>query len=87
MSTTSPAEFLIAKARAAEARDPYEAKAWIIAAKSLFPNNFGIQFFNYLQEKNTEVLHSELSIHHNLVYMIAFCRDMRRKPPNVSVTL
>ena len=43
--------YIINKAKSAQPHDPYTAKAWILAAKTLFPNNFGIQFEAYLQEK------------------------------------
>lgn len=36
-------EYLIYRAKQALKTDPHEAKAWMITAKTLFPNNFGIQ--------------------------------------------
>ena len=33
--------------RAKQAQDPHTAKAWILAAKALYPNNFGIQVFMF----------------------------------------
>lgn len=35
--------YFILKAKAAQATDPYAAKAWILTAKTLYPNNFGVQ--------------------------------------------
>lgn len=35
--------YLILKAKAAQATDPYAAKAWILTAKTLYANNFGVQ--------------------------------------------
>lgn len=43
--------YFIKKAKAYEKTDPYTAKAWILTAKSLSPNNFAIQFAVYEQEK------------------------------------
>lgn len=44
-------DFFIKKAKLAQENDPFTAKAWILSAKTLFPNNFSIQFEAYLQEK------------------------------------
>lgn len=43
--------YFIKKAKIAQDRDQYTAKSWILAAKTLFPNNFDIQFEVYMQEK------------------------------------
>lgn len=44
--------YFIKRAKLAEeSDDPYEAKAWILTAKSLSPNNFEVQFEVYKQEK------------------------------------
>lgn len=43
--------YFIKKAKTAQHSDQYTAKAWILAAKTLFPNNFDIQFEVYEQEK------------------------------------
>ncbi|XP_058059399.1 integrator complex subunit 10 [Anopheles bellator] len=50
MDVLSNEKYLIARAK--ESSDPYKAKAWIIAAKTLFPNDFGVQFEAYEIEKN-----------------------------------
>ncbi|XP_035900736.1 integrator complex subunit 10 isoform X2 [Anopheles stephensi] len=50
MDVISNEKYLIARAK--ESTDPYKAKAWIIAAKTLFPNDFGVQFEAYEIEKN-----------------------------------
>ncbi|XP_058130002.1 integrator complex subunit 10 [Anopheles ziemanni] len=50
MDVLSNEKYLIARAK--ESTDPYKAKAWIIAAKTLFPNDFGVQFEAYEIEKN-----------------------------------
>lgn len=53
MDVLSPEQYLIKKAQAAQSKDdPYEAKAWIITAKALFPQDFLIQFEAYMLEKN-----------------------------------
>lgn len=52
MEILSPEHYLINKAKAAQSRDAYEAKAWIITAKTLFPQDFFIQFEAFCQEKN-----------------------------------
>lgn len=51
MEVLSEESYLINKAKSAQKSDPYAAKAWILAAKTLFPNNFGVQFEAYQQEK------------------------------------
>lgn len=44
--------YFIKRAKLAdEQSDPYAAKAWILTAKSLSPNNFDVQFEVYKQEK------------------------------------
>lgn len=43
--------YFIKKAKLAEETDPFTAKAWILTAKSLSPNNFDVQFEVYKQEK------------------------------------
>ncbi|XP_055545710.1 integrator complex subunit 10 [Wyeomyia smithii] len=50
MDVLSSEKYLIARAK--QTSDPYTAKAWIIAAKTLFPNDFGVQFEAYEIEKN-----------------------------------
>ncbi|XP_053695260.1 integrator complex subunit 10 [Sabethes cyaneus] len=50
MEVLSSEKYLIARAK--QTSDPYTAKAWIIAAKTLFPNDFGVQFEAYEIEKN-----------------------------------
>lgn len=47
----SPEQYLINKAKAAQGRDAYEAKAWIITAQTLFPNNFFVQLESFELEK------------------------------------
>jgi len=45
-------EYLVARAREAAARgQDWAAKTWMLTAKSLFPDNFGIQFEAYTTEK------------------------------------
>lgn len=51
MEVASEETYLINKAKTAQTNDPFAAKAWILAAKTLFPNNFNIQFEAYIQEK------------------------------------
>lgn len=47
----SEENYFIKRAKLAEKDDPYTAKAWILTAKSLSPNNFDVQFEVYKQEK------------------------------------
>ncbi|XP_019767898.1 integrator complex subunit 10 [Dendroctonus ponderosae] len=44
-------EYVIQKAKEALKIDPFAAKAWMLTAKSLYPNNFWVQFETYLIEK------------------------------------
>lgn len=46
-------KFLITKAKGTQLLDPHASKAWIITAKTLFPNDFGIQFEAYQLEKKS----------------------------------
>jgi hypothetical protein len=39
----SDEEYLVLRAKDALKSDPYAAKAWMITAKTLFPNNFAVQ--------------------------------------------
>jgi integrator complex subunit 10 len=43
MSAVSDEEYLVLRAKDALKSDPYAAKAWMITAKTLFPNNFAVQ--------------------------------------------
>ncbi|CAG9772960.1 unnamed protein product [Ceutorhynchus assimilis] len=47
----SDEDYVIQKAKEALKIDPYTAKAWMLTAKSLYPNNFVVQFEAYLIEK------------------------------------
>lgn len=51
MDLQSEENYLINKAKEAQPNDPFTAKAWILAGKTLFPNNFSIQFEAYAQER------------------------------------
>ncbi|KAJ8939787.1 hypothetical protein NQ314_010991 [Rhamnusium bicolor] len=48
----SDEDYVIQRAKDALKVDPVSAKAWMITAKTLYPNNFGVQFEAYLIEKN-----------------------------------
>jgi integrator complex subunit 10 len=48
----SDEEYVIQRAKSALKTDPLSAKAWMITAKTLYPNNFGVQFEAYCIEKN-----------------------------------
>lgn len=50
--TLSSEEYVIHRAKLALKDDPLSAKAWMITAKTLYPNNFGVQFEAYQIEKN-----------------------------------
>jgi integrator complex subunit 10 len=43
MNAVSDEEYLVLRAKDALKSDPYAAKAWMITAKTLFPNNFAVQ--------------------------------------------
>ncbi|KAI4457974.1 hypothetical protein MML48_7g00014828 [Holotrichia oblita] len=49
--TLSDEEYVIQRAKIALTVDPVAAKAWMITAKTLYPNNFGVQFEAYRIEK------------------------------------
>ncbi|GFS16131.1 integrator complex subunit 10 [Elysia marginata] len=50
-SELSDVDWLVMRARSFPKTDPYSAKAWLITAKSLFPQSFVIQFEFYIVEK------------------------------------
>lgn len=39
----SDEEYVVQRAKEALKIDPYSAKAWMLTAKSLYPNNFAVQ--------------------------------------------
>lgn len=41
-------EYVIQKAKEALKIDPFAAKAWMLTAKSLYPNNFWVQVSNLI---------------------------------------
>lgn len=46
--TLSDEEYVIQRAKNALTTDPISAKAWMITAKTLYPNNFGVQVKIYI---------------------------------------
>lgn len=40
---SSDEEYLVNRAKEELKRDPHAARAWMLTAKSLFPNNFSVQ--------------------------------------------
>ncbi|CAG5126669.1 unnamed protein product [Candidula unifasciata] len=50
----SDVDWLVMRARSFPKNDPYSAKAWLITAKSLYPQSFVIQFESYLVEKTAK---------------------------------
>lgn len=50
-NTISDEEYLVLRAKDALKTDAFAAKAWMITAKTLFPNNFAVQFEAYRIEK------------------------------------
>lgn len=54
MATVQDEAYFIKKAKLVQENDPFAAKSYILAAKTLFPNNFDIQFEVYKQEKQAE---------------------------------
>jgi integrator complex subunit 10 len=43
VSMMSDEEYLVHRAQEELKRDPFSARAWMLTAKSLFPNNFNVQ--------------------------------------------
>lgn len=41
--TLSDEDYVIQRAKQALETDPLQAKAWMLTAKTLYPNNFGVQ--------------------------------------------
>lgn len=48
--------YVILKAKKAKETDPYAAKAWILTAKSLYANNFGVQVNLFCRDRKTHVI-------------------------------
>ena len=46
-SNMTDQDFLVHRARTMRSEDPYCSKSWMLTAKSLFPDNFSIQFEAY----------------------------------------
>lgn len=51
MDLSTDENYIISQAQRFRSSDPCAAKAWIITAKTLFPNNFNVQFEAYKLEK------------------------------------
>lgn len=49
----SDEDYIIARAKEAQKFNIHSAKSWMLTAKTLFPNNFKIQFEAYLMEKQS----------------------------------
>jgi integrator complex subunit 10 len=47
MLSGSGEKYLISKSKEAQNKDPCSAKAWILTAKTLYPNDFGVQVSIY----------------------------------------
>jgi len=45
LDTVSDEDYLVLRAKNALKSDPFAAKAWMITAKTLFPNNFSVQVY------------------------------------------
>jgi integrator complex subunit 10 len=58
-NTISDEEYLVLRAKDAFKSDASAAKAWMITAKTLFPNNFAVQVRNALIVKRTLVFRSD----------------------------
>lgn len=43
MDASSEEDYVIKRAKLTHASNPLEAKAWILTAKTLYPNNFDVQ--------------------------------------------
>ncbi|XP_044728934.1 integrator complex subunit 10 [Chrysoperla carnea] len=54
VDSLSDEDYVIFKAKYALKTDPILAKTWMITAKTLYPNNFSVQFEAYLVEKNAK---------------------------------
>lgn len=53
--------YLISKAKLSQSTDPFAAKAWILTAKTLYPNNFGVQViygFPYFQSQYSSLTYA-----------------------------
>jgi len=51
MSGLTDQQYLVQRAREVNIKDPYQSKAWMLTASSLFPDTFSIQFESYSNEK------------------------------------
>lgn len=63
MGSLTDEEYVIHRAKSALKSDPLSAKAWMITAKTLYPNNFGVQVcIILLQLITAKVVQSPFSI-------------------------
>lgn len=46
LDNVSNEDYVIQRAKLALKSDPLSAKAWMLTAKTLYPNNFGVQVCN-----------------------------------------
>lgn len=51
MSGLTDQQYLVQRARELKVKDPFQSKAWMLTANSLFPDTFSIQFESYSNEK------------------------------------
>ncbi|KAH9507713.1 Integrator complex subunit 10 [Bulinus truncatus] len=70
----SDIDWLVMRARSFPKSDPFSAKAWLITAKSLYPQSFVIQFESYLVEKTAK----------NVDEAARYLQDMLQTFPNES---
>jgi len=51
MGSVTDQQYLVDRARELRDKDPYQSKAWMLTANSLFPDTFSIQFESYTTER------------------------------------
>ncbi|KAF7286708.1 integrator complex subunit 10 isoform X2 [Rhynchophorus ferrugineus] len=80
-------EYVIQRAKECFKTDPYSAKAWMLTAKSLYPNNFTVQFEAYLIEKDAGNVKEAAKCFSDLISKFQQTPDLWKEIEKVTVAL
>ncbi|KAJ8936893.1 hypothetical protein NQ318_010920 [Aromia moschata] len=83
----SDEEYVIQRAKNALKVDPISAKAWMITAKTLYPNNFAVQFEAYLMEKDAGNIKEAAKCFSDLIGKFQQQSDLWKEIEKVTVAL
>ncbi|XP_074038385.1 integrator complex subunit 10 [Leptinotarsa decemlineata] len=83
----SDEEYVIQRAKAAFSSNPVAAKAWMLTAKTLYPNNFGVQFEAYHIEKDAGHVKEAAKCFSELITKFQQHPDLWKEVEKVTVAL